>query len=256
MAGRTFFWVGTVLLASALGVLGYWAWLPDVSELGGRNPMATQYVKLFVRRTLRKGERPAVAMKWVPLERISPYLRASVLIAEDDRFYQHKGVDWHALEEAMDYNLRNRRWARGASTITQQVARNIFLSPSRSLGRKVREVLIARHMERCLGKDRILEIYLNIVEWGKGVFGAEAASQAYFHKAAADLTAEEAVSLAAALPSPYERNPALPPDERMNRLRQVYLERLEKALPRGIKLDSSAQIEDNTGPAPDGADDD
>ena len=119
--------------------------------------------------------------------------------------------------------------ARGGSTITQQVARNLFLSPSRSLTRKIKEVLIARHIERSLPKDRILEIYLNIVEWGEGVFGAEAASRRYFGKSASDLTPEEAVALAAALPSPYDRHPGIPADARMLKLREVYLQRLKDA---------------------------
>ncbi|MFH1723620.1 MAG: monofunctional biosynthetic peptidoglycan transglycosylase [Elusimicrobiota bacterium] len=229
MTARTFGLVGLCLLLAAALVLGYVAWLPDVSDLESKNPMTTQYVRIYVRRMLRKGERPVTAMRWVRLEEISPYLRRGVLIAEDDRFYQHHGVDWVAFKEAVRYNLSKRQLARGASTITQQVARNLFLSPERSPVRKLKELLIARHLERSLGKERILEIYLNIVEWGEGVFGAEAASLVYFGKHASELTPEEAVALAAALPSPYERHPGVPPDERMRKLRDLYLERMRAA---------------------------
>ena len=161
-----------------------------------------------------------------------------MLIAEDDKFYRHRGVDWESFEGALRYNWRKRKLARGASTVTQQVARNLFLSPSRSPMRKLKETLIARYLERSLGKDRILEIYLNIVEWGEGIFGAEAASEAYFGKHASDLSVEEAVELAAALPSPYERHPGKPPSGQIQRLREHYLERMRQA---GFSTDEAGE---------------
>jgi len=247
MTGGTLKAVGASLGATAIIVLGYLAWLPDVAQLRSKNLVTTEYVKIYVRRMQRRGDKPATSMTWMPLERISPQLRKSVLIAEDDRFYQHHGVDWRALRKAMDYNLKRGRMVRGASTITQQVARNLFLSPSRSLGRKLKEVLIARHMERQLSKDRILEIYLNIVEWGEGVFGAEAASQRYFGKPASELGPEEAVALAAALPSPYERNPAIPPDEHLRKVHEVYLERLRRSGPLpAVEKDPGGESDDNS----------
>jgi len=138
-------------------------------------------------------------------------------------------VDWLALKQAVRYDFKRRKLARGASTITQQVARNLFLSPKRSPARKFKEVLIARHLDRSLEKDRILEIYLNIVEWGVGIFGAESASQAYFQKQAADLSPEEAVALVAALPSPYRLNPDQGPDPLTMRKIEVYLQRMRRA---------------------------
>lgn len=170
-------------------------------------------------------------MQWVPLSQISPFLVRAVLIAEDDRFFDHHGVDWTAFRAAMRHNWKKGKMERGASTITQQLARNLFLSPSRSIGRKIKEILIARHLEKSLGKERILEIYLNVVELGDGIFGAEAASQKYYRKPASELTMEEAVELAAALPSPYERHPNAPADDRMKKLRKLYLERLERVGP-------------------------
>ena len=232
--GRSLAAAGLAAALAGTAAAAYLAWLPDVSELKTRNPMTTQYVGIYVRRMTRSGQKPATEMRWVPLVEMSPHLIKAVLIAEDDRFWRHRGVDWHELKAAVRENLRGRH-GRGASTISQQVARNLFLSPQRSYGRKLKEILLARHLERTLGKERILEIYLNIVEWGQGVFGAEAASRHYYEKSAAELTAEEAVGLAAALPSPYERNPALPPDGRLLKLRRLYLQRLMKVEPLSVQ---------------------
>lgn len=228
LTGRTFGAVFAALLFCAAAAAAYRSWLPDVSALKVDHPRTTKYVELYVRRTLAKGGRPAVSMVWVPLEGLSPYLRYAALIAEDDRFYSHRGVDWEEFRRAASYNLKKRRLSRGASTITQQVARNLFLSPKRTPMRKLQELLIARHIDRSLEKDRILEIYLNIVEWGVGIFGAEAASLAYFEKHASDLSPEEAVALVAALPSPYRLNPTQPDPVTLQKI-GVYLERMRRA---------------------------
>ncbi|MBI3299362.1 MAG: monofunctional biosynthetic peptidoglycan transglycosylase [Elusimicrobia bacterium] len=228
METSSFLAAGLVASAAGLCAVCYLLWLPDVSSLKSRHPTTTRYTALYARRMARKGQKAGTAMTWVPISAISPHLVQAVLIAEDDRFFRHRGVDWRELEPVLRANLRGERPRRGASTISQQVARNLYLSPERSYGRKVREILIARHLERTLGKERLLEIYLNIVEWGEGVFGAEAASREYFGKAAAELSPEEAVSMAAALPSPYDRNPSVEPDERLLKLRRVYLERLRR----------------------------
>ncbi len=190
--------------------------------------MTIPYVEMAVRRRRRENKPPGIEMEWVSLEKISPSLVRAVLIAEDDRFFEHKGVDWQSFWVAVRHNWEKGKMERGASTITQQVARNLFLSPSKSIWRKVREILIARHLERSLGKERILEIYLNVVELGDGIFGVEAASQRYFNKPASALSSEEAVQLAAALPSPYVRHPNAPASERLQKLRQLYLHRLER----------------------------
>ena len=118
----------------------------------------------------------------MPYERISPHLKRAVLVAEDSAFWQHGGVDFEQLKESMEANFEQGRFARGGSTITQQLAKNLYLSPSRNPIRKLRELIIARRLEAALSKRRILEIYLNVVEWGDGIYGAEAASRVYFHK--------------------------------------------------------------------------
>jgi monofunctional biosynthetic peptidoglycan transglycosylase len=128
-------------------------------------------------------------------------------VSEDHGFYRHHGVEWESARSALVTNWKARRLARGGSTITQQLARNLYLSPSKNPLRKIKELLIARRLEKELGKRRIFEIYLNVAEWGRGIYGAEAASRAYFGKSAADLTPEEAAALAAALPSPRRYSP-------------------------------------------------
>ncbi|MBW3660319.1 MAG: monofunctional biosynthetic peptidoglycan transglycosylase [Gemmatimonadetes bacterium] len=148
--------------------------------------------------------------RWVPLDSISSHLGRAALAAEDTRFYEHGGFDWEQMREAWEANRRAGRTLRGASTITQQTVKNLYLSPSRNVLRKGREAVLTAWMEAWLPKDRILELYLNVVELGPGIFGAEAASRAYFDRPAARLTREQAALLAATLPAPLTRNPAAP----------------------------------------------
>ena len=149
---------------------------------------------------------------WVPYERISTDLKRAMIAAEDARFVEHEGFDWDGIQRAMDKNQRKGRVVAGGSTITQQLAKNLFLSGERSYWRKGEEALITLMLEAILDKRRIFEIYLNVIEWGSGVFGAEQASRLYFGATAAQLSAEQAARLAAMAPNPrfYERNPAAP----------------------------------------------
>ncbi len=150
-----------------------------------------------------------VERQYVPLERISPSLRAAVIASEDSLFCRHDGVDWGALREVVEEADEDGP-ARGASTITMQTAKNLFLWPSRSFIRKGMEIPLALLLNLAWPKRRVLEVYLNIAEWGEGVFGAEAAARRYFHKSADRLDAAEAALLATALPSPRRRDPARP----------------------------------------------
>ena len=184
--------------------------LPDVKELKRRNPSTTAYMELRREQAQARGRKFRPDFRWVSYGAISPHLVSAVLVSEDGDFYRHHGVDWEQLRLAALQNVKRRRFAFGGSTITQQTARNLYLSPSKNPFRKLKEILIARRMERELGKRRILELYLNIAEWGRGIFGAEAASRAYFGKSAASLAPEEAAALAAVLPSPRRWNPAAP----------------------------------------------
>ena len=158
-----------------------------------------------------KGLEPRKIQYWVPLGHISPDLRRAVLIAEDDAFFQHEGVDFTQLRLSLKVDWARGSFSRGASTITQQLAKNLYLSPSKNPLRKFRELVITRRLEAELSKDRILELYLNVIEWGDGVYGAEAAAQRYYGKPASALDADEAAGLAAMIPNPRRINPRVDP---------------------------------------------
>lgn len=243
-------WTGFCALAFAAGIMvASWAWVPDVSFLILDNPKYTAYMRIYVRKARAAGKKPVVVWHWVPLSEISPFLQKAVLVGEDDAFYHHGGVDWDALEKAMAYNRKKGRFARGGSTITEQVARNLFLSPARNPIRKFKEILIARRLESVLTKDRILEIYLNIAEWGRGIYGAQAASQLYFDKDAKDLSPDEAAALAAALPSPWRRNPK-EGGKALETKKEIIIERMRKLgyIPPDVPLTDVDVAEDSPKP--------
>lgn len=159
---------------------------------------------------------------FVPLSQISPNLQHAVIAAEDGRFYQHHGFDWHQIQIAADEDWEGGR-RRGASTITQQLVKNLFFGTERSVIRKGAEATLVPVAELVLGKQRILELYLNVVEWGPGIYGAEAASRRYDGVAARNLDRDQAARLAAILPAPLKRRP-----ERMNRYSALILERMSQ----------------------------
>ncbi|MDH5741151.1 MAG: monofunctional biosynthetic peptidoglycan transglycosylase, partial [Nitrospira sp.] len=198
-----------VLIGLPVGILGL-SWLvtlPDVGLLARTNPASTALME--AREAKAKGQGQAIGRHWVwvPLSRISPHLRHAVVAAEDASFFTHEGFDWEGIRDAALYNLEAGEMKRGGSTITQQLAKNIYLSSERSLLRKAREALITRSLEQHLRKKRILELYLNVAEWGKGVYGAEAAARHHFGKPSQELTVDEAAWLAAMLPSPRRYDP-------------------------------------------------
>lgn len=195
-----------VVLASAAWVL----WLPDVRPLKKSPPKTTAYIELRRRQAASAGKRFDLRWEWVPYDSISENLRDAVVTAEDDTYWRHDGVDWDALRHAWERDKKEGKLSAGGSTITMQVARNLYLSPSKNPLRKLKEILIARRLDKTLGKRRVLELYLNIAEWGKGVFGCEAAARAYFSKACAELTPEESVALAVVLPNPRRWDPSKP----------------------------------------------
>lgn len=194
---------GFFLLLSA----SYVFWLPDVSALREKNPLETSFMQIKEKQAAAQGKKLGRTIIWTGWDGISDNLKHAVLVAEDDGFYRHKGVDWESTRKALETDWKKKSFARGGSTITQQLARNLYLSPSKNPLRKIKELLIARQLDKVLGKRRIFEIYLNVAEWGKGIYGAEAAARAYFGKSAADLDPEEAAALAAALPSPRRYSP-------------------------------------------------
>jgi len=154
-----------------------------------------------------EGKESKIDQRWVPLSRISPFLIKAVTIAEDDKFWVHEGFDYDAIQKAVEKDLKAGEFKLGGSTISQQLAKNIYLSPAKNPFRKVREAVITWRMEQVLTKRRILELYLNVVEWGEGIFGAEAAAWHYYGKPASDLNPHEAARLAAVLPNPRKYSP-------------------------------------------------
>ena len=172
-------------------------------------PGETAFMAQRLAELREKDPKATIRFQWVPYERISTHLKRAVIAAEDAKFLEHEGFDWEGIAKAREKNERKGRVVAGGSTITQQLAKNLFLSPSKSYVRKAQEAIIALMLEALLPKRRILELYLNVIEWGNGVFGAEAAAKRYFGIPASQLSAEQAARLAAMIPSPrrFERNP-------------------------------------------------
>ena len=199
------------LAAAALPILGWLAWTaatwPDVAALATGNPETTAFIERYRARQRRAGASDAVAWTWVSYGRISPHLKRAVLVAEDIGFFDHQGFAGEEIREALRTAWRERELPRGASTLTQQVAKNLWLTPSYNPLRKLEEALLTRQLERHLDKRRILEIYLNVAEFGPGVYGAEAAARHYFGTSAGGLGERQAAELAAALPRPRTWHP-------------------------------------------------
>ncbi len=176
----------------------------------------------------RRGLHSRRLQYWVPLSRISPNLIQAVLISEDDKFFMHAGFDWEGIRDALEKNLRYGHIVGGGSTITQQLAKNLYLKPTRNPVRKMREAVIAYLLDKKLTKKRILELYLNVIEWGRGVYGAEAAAKFYYNKSSSDLTLPEAIRLASILPSPISFRPDSDESPWMKRRRKAIAERMLK----------------------------
>ncbi len=237
---------GAVATAAVLFVV--WLALPWPQNLATENPTTTSFMRYREAEARAKGRRLEIHQEWVPLARIPRDLVRSVLVSEDDRFREHHGVDWKALAtgvhwtggetfswsrpgdwialvRAGGYAWRHRHEIKGRSTITQQLAKNLYFTPKRSFVRKAEELVVARRLEHYLTKDRILELYLNTVELGHGLFGVGAAARRYFGVPVQDLDAFQAASLAATLPQPLTSNPGYRPG-RMAWRRDLILERL------------------------------
>lgn len=206
--GRALLWMTVLVILPTAAVALYWLMtLPDVSALAKHHPADTALMEARRAQAKEQGRSPRQQFLWVPLARIAPALQRAVVAAEDASFFVHEGFDWEGIKDAALYNLEVGEFKRGGSTITQQLAKNLYLSSERSLFRKAREALITRSLEHHLSKERILEVYLNVAEWGQGIFGAEAAARHHFGKSAKDLTLDEAALLAAILPSPRRYDP-------------------------------------------------
>ncbi len=219
---RNFKWLVFVLVFVSLLLSLYLLSIPEVSKLKKEYPKKTALMEYREKESKENGKKYRVHQIWIPLPKISPYLIKAILIAEDDKFWRHEGFDYEAIQKAIEKDIKAGRLRYGGSTISQQLARNLYLSPQKNLFRKVREALITWRMERTLSKKRILELYINVVEWGEGIFGAEAASRHYFGKPSSGLTPEESVRLAAVLPNPRKYNPAGDQQYVINRSSLIY----------------------------------
>jgi monofunctional glycosyltransferase len=205
---RRGFWAGILGVLALAGYVAYaYLSVPDVAPLKKSFPKTTAMQAYKEARAVEQGKKPARHQAPVPLASISPYLLWAVVASEDANFWGHEGVDYDALREAAKKDWKKRRFAMGGSTIPMQLAKNLYLSPGKNPLRKIREYFIALELDRVLSKARILELYLNVAEWGPGVWGAQAASQYCFGKAASALTPSEACLLAAMLPNPIKRDP-------------------------------------------------
>ncbi len=234
------YWTKVIFLVLA-GSLGLWLayeliTFPSISSLKTENPVTSSLIEYRISEAKADGKEPKKYMIWMPIEQISPNLQRAVLAGEDSRFFEHNGFDWEAIQKAWDEAVKEGEkeareeceaqakaantpkkdcapseddwippmpsFKRGASTVSQQLAKNLYLSEERSFFRKGREAVYTYFLERELSKKRILELYLNVIEWGDGVYGAEAAARTYFKKSASSLSREEAAFLAAMIPSP------------------------------------------------------
>lgn len=214
------------MAALGFGYLAYvYLTLPDVRPLAKTNPTTTAFMQLRTAEARAAGRKFAIRHQWVPYGRISAVLKRAVIVTEDAAFFDHDGIDLNEIRASLERNWEEGQFLRGGSTITQQLAKNLYLSPSRNPMRKVKELLITRRLEAALTKQRIFEIYLNVIEWGDGIFGCEAASRAYFGKPCASLGLEEAALMAGAIINPVVHNPAKP-TRRLLRRQQIILRRL------------------------------
>ncbi|MBI5676112.1 MAG: monofunctional biosynthetic peptidoglycan transglycosylase [Nitrospirae bacterium] len=198
-----------ILIISAMLLCSGFSFIyPDINRLKKENPQKTSFMKYREDEWRQHGRKISIRQTWRPLSGISQYLIKAVLIAEDDKFYQHEGFDFEAIQKALEKDIKQKRFKFGGSTISQQLAKNLYLSPSKNPARKLLEAFLTWRIENTLSKKRILELYLNMAEWGDGIFGIEAASLHYYGKPASALNPEEAARLASVLPNPIKYNPA------------------------------------------------
>lgn len=236
-------WVSITAFLALAALVG-WAtalviFTPNVHFLKTNTPRRTALMEQRLREHERDPKPYRIRRYPVPLSRISRYLRWAVVVSEDASFYSHKGVDFDEMRASLQTDVEEKRFARGGSTITMQLARNLFLSPSKNPLRKLREIVIARELEAELSKGRILELYLNSIEWGEGIFGCEAAARAYFGLHCSALDPEQAALLAAVIPDPLHRS-VLHPSREVERKKRWILAAMRKrgVLPEAIPLET------------------
>ena len=210
---RVLRWTKYVLAASLGLLLAYQLWLFGwVLWWGVADPQMTNFMQIRLDELREKNPQAQLQKQWVPYAKISVQLKRAVVSAEDGTFVHHEGFDWDGIQKAMEKNQKKGRFVAGGSTISQQLAKNLFLTPNKSYFRKAEEAIITLMLENLWSKERIFEVYLNVIEWGNGVFGAEAAARHYYNISAAQLGPEQAARLAGMVPNPryYDRNRGAP----------------------------------------------
>ena len=217
-----------LLALAAAGVLAYAAYvlmgLPPRGELlalTAKNPGPTALMRQREREAKAKKKTARTAQTWLPLARVSRSLIQAVISSEDQKFFGHGGIDWAAIKESAETNVKKGRAVRGGSTLTQQLAKNLYFGTEKSLARKLREAIVTRWLEDDLSKARILTLYLNVIEWGDGIYGCEAAARTWFGKACADLDPDEAAGLAGMIPNPRRVNPKVNPGRYLSAQKRV-----------------------------------
>ena len=232
------------------GLVSYvYMMLPDVRPLATTNPTSTAFMRLRTREAEADGLKPKYVYRWVSYSRISPNLKRAVLVAEDSAFWDHEGIDAEEIRRSIQDSLAKRQVPRGASTITQQLAKNLYLSPSYDPLRKLKELIIARRLEVALPKARIFEIYLNVIEWGDRVWGAEAAARTYFGVPAASLSRQQSALLAGAIVNPRLLTPARP-TRRLLRRQRIILARMGGGDRLAPHVAATPDLESDTEPEP------
>jgi monofunctional biosynthetic peptidoglycan transglycosylase len=218
---RTFKLLFLLLILGGIIDIGRFFVYPDISDLKETNPVPTAFMEYRLEEWADQNRDKKIQHQWVSMNKISPNIIKAVLIAEDDGFWNHDGFDVKGMENAIERSLKKGVVA-GGSTISQQLSKNLYLSPSKNPVRKIKEAIITWRIENSLSKRRILEIYLNVAEWGDGIFGIEAAARHYYGKSAKRLTAREASRLASVLPNPIRYNPIGDQKYVKNRSRIIY----------------------------------
>ena len=198
----------------------------NIGQLHTKKPTVTALMRQRIQEAEDQGEKFTIVHQWISISKIPKYVLDAIIVAEDGTFYSHTGVDWYEIQESMERNLEEGKIVRGASTITQQLAKNLYLSTSRTPTRKLKELIITVMLEARLSKKKILELYVNNIEWGPGIFGIQAASRTYFRKSASQLNRDEAARLAAVIPSPLRYRPN-ENSQYVTRKKQIVLKRME-----------------------------
>lgn len=200
----------TLTLLFGVSLISIYLSLPDVSQLQNENPKTTAFMDYRIQEASNNGKKLAIRKRWIGYRDIPDPIIKATIVAEDASFWIHNGIDWFEIKESIEKNWEKGKFARGGSTITQQLAKNLYLTPKKTFYRKVKEWFIARELEEELKKSRILELYLNTIEFGKGIFGIRAASRAYFHKEPGQLELWEMIRLIAIIPNPLNLKPTYP----------------------------------------------